>query len=53
VIFLISIEFEVEFFKTNYRSDFLSQFQKKNHPNRSSGSEDIVDLKSVIVLGFS
>jgi hypothetical protein len=30
----------------------FTQFQKTNHPNQSSGSEDIVDLKSTILGVF-
>jgi hypothetical protein len=54
VIFLIFVAYEAEFFKKiAYLSSShnFTQFQKKNRPNRSSGSEDIVDLKSTIFLG--
>jgi hypothetical protein len=55
MIFLIYVAYGDEFFKKNCISEFLSQFHpisKKNRPNRSSGSEDIVDLKSTILGGF-
>jgi hypothetical protein len=56
MIFLIFVAVEAEFSKKiAYLSSShnFTQFQKTNHPNRSSGSEDIVDLKSTIFGGFS
>jgi hypothetical protein len=57
MIFLFSVAFGDEFFKKQIAylssSHNFTQFQKTNHPNRSSGSEDIVDLKLAIFLGFS
>jgi hypothetical protein len=56
MIFLIYVAFGDAFFKNKFISEFLSQFNpisKNNRPNQSSGSEDIIDLKSTIVLGFS
>jgi hypothetical protein len=49
-IFWISVAYGAEFSQIIYLSSShnFTQFQKNNHLNRSSESEDIADLKSTI-----
>jgi hypothetical protein len=56
MIFLISVAPGAKFSQkiTDLSSSHnFTQIKKKNRLNRSSGSEDIVDLKSTILGGFS